>query len=154
MESKQLGNTDSCLDVHTVASDFVHAEGGRGGAARLAGGGVRGSPRREVGEGPPGRKTEEARGGLASVKRRTKGSGGAGHGRSSTMGKKGTPSRQTWGRGRRAVGHGEEGACVTRSPASSPIPPNTEGHGSVLSARGRSVANTASALMVNSNSKV
>ena len=42
-----------------------------------------------VGEGPPGRKTEEARGGLASVKRRTKGSGGTGHGRSSTMGKKG-----------------------------------------------------------------
>ena len=52
MESKQLGNTDSCLDVHTVASDFVHAEGGRGGAARLAGGGaVRGSPRRGEGRG-------------------------------------------------------------------------------------------------------
>ena len=52
MESKQLGNTDSCLDVHTVASDFVHAEGGRGGAARLASGGAaRGSPRRLAGEG-------------------------------------------------------------------------------------------------------
>ena len=52
MESKQLGNTDSCLDVHTVASDFVHAEGGRGGAARLASGGAaRGSPRRGAGEG-------------------------------------------------------------------------------------------------------
>ena len=42
MESKQLGNTDSCLDVHIVASDFVHAEGGRGRAARLAGGGGQG----------------------------------------------------------------------------------------------------------------
>ena len=52
MESKQLGNTDSCLDVHIVASDFVHAEGGRGRAARLAGGGAaRGSPRRGAGEG-------------------------------------------------------------------------------------------------------
>src|SRR6185295_2692938 len=54
MESKQLGNTDSCLDAHTVASDFVHAEGGRGGAARLAGGGAaRDSPRRGAGEGRP-----------------------------------------------------------------------------------------------------
>ena len=52
MESKQLGNTDSCLDVHIVASDFVHAEGGRGRTARLTGGGAaRGSPRRGAGEG-------------------------------------------------------------------------------------------------------
>ena len=102
------------------------AEGGRGGTARLAGGGVRGSPRMEVGEGPPGRKTEEAREELASVKRRTKGSGGAGHGRSSTMGKKGAPSRRTRGR--------ERLPCVVA--ASSPIPPNIEGRGSVLRARG------------------
>jgi len=54
MESKQLGNTDSCLDVHTVASDFVHDEGGRGGAARLAGrGAAQDSPRRGAGEGRP-----------------------------------------------------------------------------------------------------
>ena len=53
MESKQLGNTDSCLDVHTVASDFV-------------------TPR-EAGEEPHGSPAEERRG----ARRR----GGAGEGR-------------------------------------------------------------------------
>ena len=101
---------------------------------------------RKMRDGPAPRKKRRGR----RRRGRREGSVGA----ESTMGKKGTPSRQTWGRGRRAAGHGEEGARVTRSPASSPIPPNTEGHGSVLSARGRSVANTASALTVNSNSKV
>ena len=93
MESKQLENTDSCLDVHTVASDFVtpreageepHGSpaeerrgarrgGGQGrGAAQLAGEGAARGRRRAAG--PPSSSTRgpsssvpmaEARGGAA-----------------------------------------------------------------------------------------
>ena len=94
MESKQLGNTDSCLDVHTVASDFVHAEGGRGGAARLAGGGAAwGSPRRGAGEGR--RAARRRRGGAGLT---------AEGGRGRTM--EGEEERR---RGVRAGGRGREG---------------------------------------------
>jgi hypothetical protein len=74
--------------------------------------------------------------GLVSVKKRRKRSGDAGHREELHDGEERGTEPLDIGKGVPSHLTGERGACLTSSPASSPIPPNTEGHDSILRVRG------------------